>query len=107
MPSSCIVVLTTLPSLSQAHRISEQILKKRLAACVNVVGPVRSFFWWKGKIDRTSEHLLLIKTRASRFSRLRRFLERVHPYSVPEILALPIKAGNAPYLNWLRREVPS
>lgn len=97
------VVLTTLPTLSKARQISTLILKKRLAACVNLMGPVESSFWWKGKVDHAKEYLLLIKTRASHFGRLRRFLEKNHPYSVPEIVALPIQRGNASYLNWLSK----
>lgn len=69
---------------------------------MNILGPAASFFWWQGKIDRAKEWLLLIKTRDSRFSDLRRFLEKRHPYSVPEIVALPIKKGNKPYLAWIR-----
>ena len=105
MADSCIVVLTALPNRAKAREISRLILKKKLAACVNVIGPAESSFWWQGKIDRTEEYLLLIKTRASRFSRLRRLLERNHPYSVPEIVALPIKQGNLPYLSWLRSSI--
>jgi periplasmic divalent cation tolerance protein len=72
---------------------------------VNIMGPAESSFWWQGKIDRAREYLLLIKTRTSQFVRLRQFLERHHPYSVPEIVALPIEKANAPYLNWIRNSV--
>jgi len=105
MKDSCLVVLTTLPSRTHARKISRLILARKLAACVNLIGPVESSFWWKGKIDRAKEFLLLIKTRADRFTLLRRFLEKNHPYSVPEIVALPIKRGNPPYLNWIRKSI--
>lgn len=107
MPSPFYVVLTTLPSRSQAQKLAHKILQEKFAACVNVLGPAQSFFWWEGKIDRAKEFLLLIKTRRSVFSRLRRFLEKNHPYEVPEIVALPIESGNASYLDWIRREIKS
>ena len=105
MPGSFLVVLTTLPNLAQSRRLTRLILRKKLAACINIVGPARSFFWWKGKVDSAKEYLLLIKTRQSQFNRLRTFLEKHHPYSVPEIIALPVTKGNASYLNWLRANV--
>ena len=105
MPSSCLIVLTTLPTLSKGRQISAQLLKKKLAACVNLLGPAESSFWWEGKIDHAKEYLLLIKTRASHFDRLRRFLEKIHPYSTPEIVALSLEKGNASYLNWLKASV--
>lgn len=102
MSDSSFVVLTTLPSDSKARKIARLLLKEKFAACVNIVGPVHSLFWWQGKVDRAKEFLLLIKTRASRFERLQKFLEKHHPYSVPEIIALPIHKGNRAYLDWIR-----
>lgn len=107
MPSSSLIVLTTLPKLSKARQIAAQVLQKNLAACVNLLGPVESSFRWQGKIDHAKEYLLLMKTRASHFARLRHFLERNHPYSVPEIVALAIEKGNTPYLEWLKASVGS
>ena len=103
MPDSFIVVLTTIPTRSQSQKLARAILKKHLAACVNILGPAESLFWWQGEIDRAKEFVLLLKTRASRFTRLRQFIEKHHPYSVPEIVALPIKKGSASYLNWIRK----
>ena len=102
MPDSFLVVLTALPSSGKAREIARLALRDKLAACVNILGPAQSYFWWKGKRSRAKEYLLLIKTRASKFDRLRRFLEKNHPYEVPEIVALPIRKGNTPYLNWIR-----
>ena len=102
MASSFVVVLTTLPSRPEARKISELLVKKKFAACVNILGPAQSFFRWKGKMDCVKEFLLLIKTRASRYSSLEKFLKKNHPYSVPEIIALPIVKGNAPYLGWIK-----
>ena len=105
MSRAFVVVLTTVPNQLQAHRLTQLLLKKRLVACVNLMGPVRSFFWWQGKVDRAREYLLLIKTRTAQFSQLQKMIEKNHPYSVPEIIALPILKGNKPYLDWLRESV--
>ena len=78
------------------------LLKEKLAACINLLGPLESFFWWQKKIDRANEYLLLIKTQASHFKRLRSLIEKKHPYSIPETIALPIRQGNPAYLDWLR-----
>lgn len=100
MPCPFLVILTTLPTSASARKLTGLVLKKRLAACINLL-PSESFFWWKGRIDRAKEQLLFIKTRASHFEKLRRLIERHHPYSVPEIIAFPIQKGNASYLKWL------
>jgi len=105
MSASFVVVLTTLPSRPKACALAEKIIRRKLAACVNVLGPAESFFWWQGKMDRAKEYLLVIKTRASHFASLEKFLEKNHPYSVPEILALPVARGNSSYLNWLKASV--
>ena len=107
MPGSFLIVLTALPDRSRARALSQKILKARLAACINILGPAESFFRWKNKIDRAKEFLLLIKTRASHFDRLRRLVKKNHPYSVPEIVALPIKKGNAAYLDWMKHATSS
>lgn len=99
------VVLTTLPTPSKARRLTKLILQKRLAACVNIIGPMESSFWWNKKIDRCKEYLLFIKTQASHFGRLKKLIETHHPYSVPEIICLPVKGGSAPYLNWIEQNV--
>ena len=105
MPGSFLVVLSTYPSLTQAKQISRLLVERRLAACVNILGPIQSFFWWKGKVDRAREYLLVIKTKTNRFRSLQTVIEKRHPYSVPEIIALPIRKGNTPYLNWLRASI--
>jgi periplasmic divalent cation tolerance protein len=105
MPTSFLLVLTTLPKRSDARRLGRLLLEKKAAACVNLLGPADSSLWWKGKIDHAREYLLLIKTRTSVFSKLRRLLEKNHPYDVPEIVALRIERGNAPYLDWIKRSL--
>ena len=98
-----IVVLTTCPDEASAVRIAGELLESRLAACVSRQ-PVRSTYRWQGSIKDEPEVLLLIKTLGSRFADLEMRLKSLHPYNVPEIIALPIVAGSAAYLSWLSAE---
>jgi len=100
-----IVVLTTCASAQEAEKIARGLIEKRLAACVNVLAGVRSFYRWKGALEDTPEHLLLIKSKRELFSRLRPALEALHSYEVPEIVVLPIIDGSAAYLHWLEVEL--
>ena len=105
MKTDCLVVLVTCPSRAVGRRIARAVVTQRLAACVNLLPGVESTFRWEGKIDRSREALLLIKTTSRRFAQLTRALTRLHPYAVPEIIALPVTAGAAPYLRWLSQSV--
>lgn len=96
------IVLVTCPSLTVARKIARAVVQERLAACVNIVrSPVESFYTWKGKLETTREHLLLIKTTAARLRQLEREVKHLHTYDVPEFIALPITEGSAEYLSWL------
>lgn len=101
--SEYIVVLTTCPDEASAARIAGELLESRLAACVSRQ-PVRSTYRWQGRIEDEPEVLLVIKTLGSRFADLEMRLRSLHPYDVPEIIALPIAAGSAAYLSWLSAE---
>jgi periplasmic divalent cation tolerance protein len=103
--SERLLVLTTVARAEDGERIAEALVARRLAACVNVLPGVRSVYRWKGAVEREDERLLLIKTRAERFSALREAIVSLHPYEVPEVVALPIEAGHAPYLEWLDASV--
>lgn len=105
MPAPFVIVLTTLPSRSQAERLSRLVLKEKLAACINQMGPLRSSYWWKNRIETAQEFLLVIKTRARGYTKLQNFIKRHHPYAVPEIISLPIQKGHRPYLDWLKANV--
>ena len=100
------VVLVTCPADS-ADKIAEEVLKQRLAACVNVLGGVHSRFWWKGRLDSTDEGPLLIKTWAELLGRLERAVRQVHPYGVPEILKIRVEGASRPYLDWIAEETAS
>lgn len=103
--SDHIVVLSTVGTAEDAERIARALVEQRLAACVNVVPGLVSVYRWKGKVERDDERLLVIKTRRERFSALREVLAALHPYEVPEILALPVEDGSPAYLEWLDESV--
>jgi periplasmic divalent cation tolerance protein len=96
-----LAVLSTIGSAEDAERIARALVEQSLAACVNVVPGVVSTYRWKGEVQRDAELLLVIKTRADRFAALEHALRALHPYEVPEAIALPIVAGHGPYLAWL------
>ena len=98
---SKIVILITTGSEEEAHRIADQLLNQRKAACVNIMPRVDSLFWWQGKLDSAQESLLVIKTKASKLKEITELVKRVHSYEVPEVIALPIVGGNEDYLKWL------
>jgi periplasmic divalent cation tolerance protein len=103
--SERLVVLSTVARPEDAERIARALVERRLAACVNVVPGLVSFYRWKGAIERDAELLLVIKTRRDRFEALREAIVALHPYEVPEVVALPVEAGHAPYLAWLDEAV--
>ena len=102
-----IQIVTTVENEDDARKIAELLVERRLAACVQIVGPVTSYFRWDGKIDTAREYQVIIKSRNDLFSELESVLTDAHPYDVPEILATPILAGGEGYLNWLSEELKS
>jgi periplasmic divalent cation tolerance protein len=103
--SERLVVLSTVQRAEDAERIARVLVERGLAACVNIVPGVTSVYRWQGRIEAEAERLLVIKTRAQRFEELRRELVALHPYELPEVIALPLAAGHAPYLDWLDASV--
>jgi periplasmic divalent cation tolerance protein len=101
------VVLTTVGLKDVAEKLATQLVERRLAACVNVVGPIRSIYRWKHKVHNEAEYLLIIKTTASYADRLQSAFKELHPYELPECVQLPIVGGSDDYLNWLAAEVSS
>jgi periplasmic divalent cation tolerance protein len=96
-----IVVLITCGSEEEALKIANALVEEHLAACVNLVSPIRSIYRWEGKIWDEKEWLLIIKTQKQRFEELEKKVKFLHSYSVPEIISLPIVEGSSSYLNWL------
>jgi len=99
-----ILVLTTVPDEKSGQKIAKQLVKERLSACVTVSAASQSFYWWQGKISNEKEHILFIKTKAILFTDLEKRIKEIHPYEVPEIVALPFLKGSAKYLNWIEKE---
>jgi len=100
------VVLVTCGSMKEARRIAGGVVRKRLAACVNVgTAPVQSVYWWKGKVETGKEFLLVMKTTAGRLSGLEKEVKRLHSYEVPEFLVLEVAAGSREYLRWVEDSV--
>jgi periplasmic divalent cation tolerance protein len=103
--SDALVVLVTVPNAETADKLGEALVGERLAACVNVVGGVRSIYRWKGAVERDQELLCVCKTTRAAFERLRARVVELHPSELPEIVALPIALGHAPYLAWITASV--
>ncbi len=100
------VVLVTAP-VDASEKIARAVLDERVAACVNILTGVRSLYSWKGKVEDAEECLLLMKTRTALLGELERVVRSVHPYKVPEIVALPITRGHRPYLDWIAESTKS
>ena len=97
-----LVVLTTTPNSDEAERLAHGIVEEKLAACVQILPPMTSVYFWEGKIQAEPEHLLLIKTLDGKFNALSEFIRTHHSYDVPEIAALNAERVSEEYLNWIR-----
>jgi len=100
-----IQVFTTVASKAEGERIAHELLTRHLAACVQLVGPLTSAYWWHGEIARSEEWLCIAKTEQRLFDSVAETIKSVHSYSVPEIIAIPIVAGSESYLRWLREQL--
>jgi periplasmic divalent cation tolerance protein len=99
-----LVVFSTFPTADKAAEVARTLVSEQLAACVNLLGPVRSIYRWRGEISDDSETLAVIKTTAERFDAMKARLVELHPYEVAEVIAVPACAGHAPYLAWVEAE---
>ena len=99
-----IQVMTTTGTKNDARMVARTLVEKRLAACVQIIGPVTSIYRWEGAIEEAEEYLCLIKTPARLYQQVEAAIRDVHPYDVPEILAVPVAIGSDAYLAWLRHE---
>jgi periplasmic divalent cation tolerance protein len=102
--TEAIIVLVTAPSREAAEELGELLIARRVAACVNVVGPITSIYRWAGEVSRDEEHLLLIKSTKARYAEVETLVRENHTYELPEVIALPVVAGLEPYLEWVRSE---
>ncbi len=101
MKSEAIVVLTSVPNSEEAETLARKIIEAKLAACVQILPPMKSFYFWENQIQAESEHLLLIKTLTEKYDELEKFIETNHSYDVPEIVALAAERVSESYFGWL------
>jgi periplasmic divalent cation tolerance protein len=99
------IILSTAGSREEAERLAEALVERRLAACVNVVGPIRSVYRWQGEVERADEFLLFIKSTAAQFAAVAAAIQELHSYELPECVELAVTAGSDAYLNWLAENV--
>lgn len=105
MKNEFAVVFVTCGSAKEARKIADRLLDKRLVACANIISGVESKFWWKEKIDKAAETLIMMKTLSKNFAKVEKEVRRFHSYEVPEIIAMPIVAGSRDYFRWISRSV--
>ncbi len=98
------LALTTCADSESASRLASQLVERRIAACVNILPGIRSIYRWQGKIEDDAECLLIIKTVADRVADLKKSIDELHSYDVPELVVLPIEAGAASYLQWIAEQ---
>jgi len=99
------IVLSTAGSAEEAQKIAQALVERRLAACVNIVGPIQSVYRWKGAVESAPEHLLIIKTTAAAFPRVRDAIRELHSYELSECVMLSIEAGSEEYMKWIGESV--
>lgn len=103
--NDAIIILITAPSKEEAEKLALFLVNNKLAACVNILKEITSVFFWEGKLCNENETLLIIKTRGTILQKLIEEVKKIHPYSCPEIIAIPIIGGYEPYLNWVGKAV--
>ena len=104
---STLLVITNLPDRGAAERLADALVAKRLAACVNILAPCRSVYRWQGEVQHDEEHPVLIKTTLARYAQLEAEIRSLHPYELPEIIAVPVERGLPGYLAWVAAETSS
>jgi len=102
MKNKYIQVVTTISVKRGAEKIANALIKGRLAACVQIAGPIKSIYRWKGRIETAKEWVCIIKTKKSLYKKVETAIKKIHPYEIPEIIAVPIAAANKDYLKWIK-----
>ncbi len=105
MMEEYIEVITTTEKKEDAERMAKALVEKRLAGCVQTVGPMTSTYWWKENMEKAEEWLCLIKSKKDLYEKLEKTIKEIHPYKTPEIIALPIITGSKDYMKWLNNEL--
>jgi periplasmic divalent cation tolerance protein len=96
------IIFVTCQDDQIAENIANILLKKRLAACINITSKIKSLYWWKGKVEKSDEVLMIIKTKSKFFKKVEKEIKKVRPYEVPEIISLKIDSGTKKYLDWIK-----
>lgn len=104
-PQEILLVLTNLPDRAAAETLARAVIEEKVAACVNILGACASVYRWQGVVENATEIPLLIKTTAARYAALEAVVRRLHPYELPELIAVPLAQGLSGYLNWVAGEV--
>lgn len=99
-----LLVMTNLADMTSAQVLARALVERRLAACVNVLPAVQSIYRWNGAVEEATEVTLLIKTAAARYGELEQAIRALHPYELPEVIAVPVSAGSPAYLGWIAQE---
>lgn len=105
MKNGYVIVLVTTASKEEAEKIAQKLLEEKLIACANIIGPVSSLFWWKNKVEKAEEYVLLMKSRLDLFEKLSSKVKELHTYEAPEIIALLIVQGSKAYIEWLNESL--
>lgn len=99
------MIITTCPGPINAKQIAQHLLTNHMAACVNILPNVHSYFWWSDEIEKSFEHILMIKTDIDHYDQVEKTIKKLHEYEIPEIIAIPIIAGSGEYFDWIKENV--
>jgi len=103
--SKYIQILTTVLRMEDAERIAKILLRQKLSACTQIIGPIISVYRWKGKMEKSQEWLCVVKTKKNLYKTIEKAIKNIHPYELPEIIAVPIIEGNKDYFQWMDKEL--
>ena len=105
MSEQYLIILNTCPDKESANRVANTLVENRIAACVNIIPGLTSVYHWQGKIERSEEYLLVIKSTQTAYEQVESTIRLTHPYELPEVIAVPLTTGFAPYLAWISKNI--